>query len=451
MTNEPTPNPPPTRPVIVMSGGWTTQGLWQPLSEHYDICLAHPQMSQQLADMGLPGFGLQKYGNAEIQETAINVAYEMADKVRHGMGSVNGVVSEAFGGDVPENLQPEYTNKWWPSMVGEHLRNEAIIVQMLEALVNERKVVGCLVHEDVTPDARTIVLWCKSHGVPTIHVPHANCFYTGDGWDIHTESISDYIAASGEHEREFYTHWEYSKWSQDGRIRLCGVPQLDGWCHPEDNKPSRWEARRVLGIILRDADGNPIKDVNGEEIIDMDSFLLIYASSWEQLTNTTGGFAGQMEESLRQAFEAAKELGAILCIKMHPGEAQGTEQVYLNALQQYAIPGFVTRQFNEYVIMAATEGKGALLSHGPSNICISAAMVGVPSAYMAVDDFQFPFPGPIAVHPGGNATHAIKMAMQLDKSKTWDLFSKNCNDAWPNGNAKERIVEFVREVCSPSQ
>jgi hypothetical protein len=368
-----------------------------------------------------------------MQESAINVAYDLAMRTQQGMSLVNSVIDEAFEHNIPENLQPTKTNQWWPSMIGEHLRNEASIVLMLEALVNERKVVGCVVHEDVTPDARTIVLWCKSHGIPVVHVPHANCFYTGDGWDIHTESISDYIAASGEHEREFYTHWD-KRWSEEGRIRLCGVVQLDGWCHAEDNKPSRWEARRVLDITN-----------NGE--VDMDSFLLIYASSWEQLTNTTGGFEGQMEESLRQAFEAAKELGAILCIKMHPGEVQGTEQVYLNAAKQYNIKCMITRQFNEYVIMAATDGHGALLSHGPSNICISAAMVGVPSAYMLTDDFEFPFPGPVPVYPGGNATHAIKMAMQLDRGKTWDLFAKNCNDAYPEGNAKERITQFVVDVC----
>ena len=216
--------------------------------------------------------------------------------------------------------------------------------------------------------------------------------------------------------RDWYTKWGYDP----DRIRITGVPQLDTWYG--DNPPSRKEARGVLGI-------------------DDDAFLLVYATSWAQLTSSRGGFEDELNDSLRQAYEAARELNAVLCVKMHPGEMQNQEQVYLNAMKDYGITGFVTRQYNEYVLRAAD----VMLAHGPSNICTAAAIVGLPCAYIPTEDYEFPFPGPVKV--GNSATHALRIAMMLDKDKTWDIFAKTQNDAHPLGNAKERIVEFVREIC----
>lgn len=413
------------RPVLIMTGGHTTQPLWPHLAEHYDICMAHPQMTNLMTELNIKGaFGLQKYLSADVQEDAVNAAYAMTAKLYQPEVSASIVtcVKDAFGDEtVPENLREPQVMQWWPAMVGEHLRQEVLLVNMLDKLTKDRKVSGCIVHEDVTPDARAIVLFCKHRGIPTIHVPHANCYYVGQQWDIHTESICDYIAASGEYMREWYIKWGYA---QD-RITITGMPQLDHWY--SQHKLSKQEARKVLGW----------QQYN----LDPDAFCLIYATTWGQLTSARGGFDAELQDSLRQVMETAKELNAVLCIKMHPGEGQGQEQGYLDALKKNNVTGFVTRQFNEYVLTAGD----ALVAHGPSNICLSSAAIGLPSVYIPTEDYDFPIPGPVLSRD--NVTHAVKIAMLLDKDKVWGEFAHAMNDSHSNGGACERITEFVRQVC----
>ena len=407
------------RPVLLISGGHTLQPLWQPLSETYDLCMLHPQSSGLMNDLGIQGaFGVQKYLTAELQEKAVNIAYRLSAKLHEPSmsASLAKVVSEAFNGNPPENLSQPQIGEWWPAMVGEHIKQEATLVGLLDAVMNDRKISGCVVHEDVTPDQRAIVLFCKAHGIPTVHVPHANCFYTGKSWDIHTESISDYIAAAGTHMRDFYVRWGFPA----DKVRVTGVPHWDSWYNT--NQPTKAEARKVLGV-------------------DENVFLFIYATSWGQLTSDRGGFEQEFENGLRQVLETTRELNATLCIKMHPSEAQGQEQIYLNALKENNINGFVTRQFNEYVLRAGD----ALVAHGPSNICVTSAFIGLPCVYLSTEDFEFPFPGP--VKSGVSLAHAIRISQLLDGDKTWDIFSKVCNDAHGKGNATDRTAEFVREVC----
>jgi len=239
----------------------------------------------------------------------------------------------------------------------------------------------------------------------------------GDDWDIHTESISDYIAASGNYSANWYADRGFPR----ERIKITGMPQWDvGY---SINLPSRSEARRVLGV---------------EE----DAFLLIYASTWGQLTSLRGGFENEYEHSMREVIEATQELGATLCVKMHPGEAANQEQIYLQIIKDNKVSGFVTRGFNEYVLRAGD----ILVSHSPSNICCQAAAIGLRSCYFPTEGFEFPFPGPVRV-AGTSLTHAIKITQSLDWDKTWEIFARETNDAHPIGNACERIVEFVRSVC----
>jgi len=380
------------------------------------------QMSQTMMDLRIPGgFGLHTYMSAEIQETAINTAYRMTARLHEhkGRNALNYHIQQAFNGQgLPTNLTSPQVNEWWPGMMGERIKNHVVVMRMIEKLAADRKVVGCIVHEDVTPDMRTIVMYCQHLGIPTIHIPHANCFYVGEKWDIHTESISDYILASGEFAKGFYTHWGYP----EERVIITGMPQWDRLY--ENERPSKTEARRVLGIETDD------------------EFVLVYASSWVQTTGMRSRFESELDDSLKMVIETAKELPATLLVKMHPGEPADNEKVYLSSMKEAGINGLVTRQFAEYVLSAAD----AVIAHGPSNFCCQTAAWRIPCAYIPTEDYLFPFPGPIEVS-WDNATHAVKIATQVDKDKTWEIFSKNCNDAHRAGNACERIVEETLKIC----
>lgn len=407
------------RPTLLVTSNHTITSLWKELSQNYDLCIVG-QQAGLAQELGIEGaFPLIKYVTPDINETAINAAYKLSAKLFDAQTSASlaSEIEEWIGGDVPEQLTADKMCQWWPAMVGEHVRQEASLIEAMGALMNDRKVVGCLVHEDVTPDMRVMVSYCKTKGVPTIHVPHANCFYMGKQWDIHTESISDYIAASGAYAKDFYARWGHN----DTRIRITGSPELDSWY--SNNTPSKTEARKVLGIGEAD-------------------FVIIYASSWGQLTSLRGEFEDEFAHSLKEILATAKEMKATLVVRVHMGEVRGQEEMYLNAMKEAGVNGCATRSFNEYVLRAGD----VLVAHGPSNTCTQAAIIGLPSCYFPTQDFEFPF-GPIRVD--GNLSEAIYSARDKDKNY-WNAFAKAMNDphdCFENGSACERAVDFVREIC----
>lgn len=403
-------------PVLLMTGNQTTVPLWQPLSESYDICMVGPQIFPLMADMGIRGgFSLQKYLNVELQEQAVNLTYQTTSDLHSRRDVYAEFIARTFDGNPPEPLSASRVSDWWAAMVGEHLRQEILLVGMLDCAVRENRVSGCIVHEDLTPDARVVVLFCKAHSIPTIHIPHANCFYVGKDWDIHTESICDYIAASGMYMAGWYAKWGFLP----GNIRITGAPHLDTWY--EAVLPSKSESRRVLGV--------------GEK-----ELLLVYATSWGQLTSERGGFQKEFDAGMEAVVNAASMLRATLCIKVHPGEAREQDKVYLDMLAARGVNGFVTRGYNEYVLRAAD----CLIAHGPSNICVQAAIIGLPSCYIPTEDFAFPNPGPF--ESNGNLVDTITKARDASP-ETWRDFSAYMNDYRVEVTSTSRAVEFIREIC----
>ena len=403
------------RPTLLITSNHTIQPLWVGLSEFYDLCIVG-QQAPLATDMGLEGaFPLVKYVNPDIQEAAINESYRVAAKLHEP--EMSGSLVERVSG-ASEQLQRDKVGRWWPAFAGERVRQIAMLIGMIEGLIAERQVAGCIVHEDVTPEMRAMVMFCKARGIPTIHIPHANCFYVGEKWDIHTESIADYIAASGTHAKEFYEKWGYK-----GAAKIVGSPQMDKWYGVG---PTRKESREVLGIGEND-------------------FVIIFATSWWQLTSARSRFDVEYNESLQQMLKAAKEMKATLVIKMHPGESQGKENFYVEQMKASGVNGCVTHSYNEYVLRAGD----VLISHGPSNICVEAAILGLPCGYFPTEDFGFDG-GPIAIDGQMDVVGAIETTGRVVAGK-WDSFAHRMNDVHDSldaGTARERTVDFIREVCS---
>lgn len=403
------------RPVLLITHSPVTFPLWKSLSETYDLCIVggNPGLAQ---DMGLVGtFPLNQYANPDRNEIAVNTAYALSARLHSPSvsASLSGEIGLWANVDAPQ-LESKSVSQWWPAMVGEHIKQEVMLIEMLKGLMSERRVVGCVVHEDVTPDMRVMVKYCQTRGVKTIHVPHANCYYVGQQWDIHTESISDYIASSGSHMRGFYEQWGYI-----GVIRDAGSPSLDSWY---TEPPSRSESRRVLG--LSDTD-----------------FVLVYASTWGQLTSSRGGFEKEFETNIKMVLEYAKSEKATVVIKLHPGEAQGQEAFYMEKLKEFGVNGCVMRGYNEYVLRAGD----VLCSHSPSNICVQAAICGMPSVYLPSEDFEFDH-GPIQV--GNDIRLAVEVAKGMTKDY-WDQFVERMNCIHGTGqSATDNTVEFIKEICN---
>lgn len=408
---QPAPTP---KPILLISAGHTLQSLWKPLSERFTLLFVGDQRNFGLAkDLGADCLYIGQYATPDANENAINLAYRIASDLIRDEGLPMRILDAVGESEPPPQLRPFEVRSWWPAMVGEQLRQRIMLIEILKIVLLNHKVVGCVVHEDVTPDMRVMVEFCKSRNIPTIHVPHANCFYRGETWDIHTESICDYIAASGEYMKRFYSKWGFDQ----NKITATGTPSLDTWY--ADTPPTRKEARKVLGV--------------GE-----DESVIIYASSWSQLTSTRSGFEAEHQRDFGLMLDAAKKLKATLCIKMHPGEAPDTEKFYIENLKGNGVRGFVTRAYNEYVLRAGD----VMVAQGPSNVCIQAAIAGLPVAYIPTEGFGFER-GPVEV--GDNVLNAIETARGLTEQywRDW-LDDVNAN---PSKGA-EKTAEFIVEKCN---
>ena len=271
-------------------------------------------------------------------------------------------------------------------------------------------------HEDVAPDTRSLVLWCKARGIPTIHVPHAACHLRADGGsDIHRESRSDWILASGEYERDFYVAGGHPM----NRIAIVGAPQMDG-LYADEVLPAQAEARRVL-------------DIDNERVI-------CYAGTWSQTTAIRGTGLSEMNDGLHAVIDLTHEWQAVLIIKSHPNG--GDDKVYAQALRDTNTPGLITRHYLSYAVRAAD----VLVAQGPSNICIEAAILGTPSCYIQSEGFDYAHELPFR----SNAEQLSIVAREARDSRgdpAWQDFIRLYNAAHPEGGAVEAVVEKVIELC----
>ena len=98
----------------------------------------------------------------------------------------------------------------------------------------------------------------------------------------------------------------------------------------------------------------------------------------------------------------------------------------------------MTRHYNEYALRAGD----VLVSHGPSNICLQSAIIGLPSVYIPTEGHEFPFG---VVRYNGDMIEAIRQAQGTPKEE-WDRFAHTMNCAHPEGGAAKRVAEFVKET-----
>jgi len=285
----------------------------------------------------------------------------------------------------------------------------------LENLASQKKVVGCVVHEDVTLDTRVTVNFCKSKGIPSVHIPHAACHLQAGVQDIHRETRTDFIAASGQYMAGFYRESGFT-----GGMEETGLVQLD-WMY-ERGYPKRDEARRIL-------------------VLDDKQLVLVYASTWSQTTSLRSRFGAELQETLNAVIALSKELGAFLAVKVHPHEGEGAEKQYVEALKQSGVKGLVTRHHNSYITPAAD----VVIMHGPSNYALEAAMLGVPSCYVQTEGFDFrhvlPFRGPVS-----SLRDMVQQARDSRGNDNWQDFLRYYNSAHPGGGAVDKTVEYI-ERC----
>ena len=102
----------------------------------------------------------------------------------------------------------------------------------------------------------------------------------------------------------------------------------------------------------------------------------------------------------------------------------------------------VTRSHHIYVLRATD----VLIAQGPSNVCVDAAILGTPSAYLQTEGFDFAHVLPFR----GTLDTLAKVALMAKDSRgdpAWSDFCKFYDDAYPDGDAAGRICEMVEQLC----
>jgi len=400
--------------VLMLHGHPVSQGYWRGLSEHYDLCFTSPQATEYAMSIGVPCFALNGFMNGDVQEHALSMSAQIASKAVQSASVISGRLLLQFNGSAPSEFHS--AKDWWPGYVLQHAQAIALQSALLTQLSNIREIAGCVVHEDVAPDTRSLVLWCKARGIPTIHVPHAACHLRADGGsDIHRESRSDWILASGEYERDFYVAGGHPA----DRIDIVGAPQMDG-LYADEVLPTQAEARRVM-------------DIDNERVI-------CYAGTWSQTTAVRGTGNVEMNEGLRAVIELTHEWQAVLIIKSHPNG--GDDKAFEQALRDTNTPGLITKHYLSYAVRAAD----VLVAQGPSNICIEAAILGTPSCYIQSEGFDYAHALPFR----SSAERLNIIAIEARDSRgdpAWQDFIRLYNAAHPEGGAVEAVVEKVIELC----
>jgi hypothetical protein len=135
-------------------------------------------------------------------------------------------------------------------------------------------------------------------------------------------------------------------------------------------------------------------------------------------------------------------LNAALLITLHPNDGGGADEFYLNALKESGVDGLVTRFHLPYIAAAAD----ALIAQGPSNLCIDAAIQGVPACYLQTDGFDYRHALPYR-SGRDDLLETIQRTLDSRGEPRWQDFVLAYNSAHPTGDASSAIADWIDTLC----
>jgi hypothetical protein len=403
------------KPVFLISGAANTRPLWPGLAEHFRLAFIAPAAEQVARENGIDVISPSQFFTSEIRERVLSDALNLTSDIIRDMPVLSERIVNVYGHGVPPALNSKLP-EWFTGFIHERILGQVTTIAVLENMVKSESIVGCLVHEDVTPDMRSIVLYCKASRIPTIHLPHAACHLLPGIEDIHRQTRTDWILTSGRYMTQFYRDCGVADW----RMIEVGLPEWEGVY--DSNLPDKAEARRVLGLP--------------------DRLTLNYGTTWGQTTSLRSTFEVEFEESFLAVVELAKARDANLIVNMHPNEAPQREQVYADKMKAAGLGGpgrIVTRTHKVYTTMAAD----VVVCHGPSNLCIKAAMMGRPSCYIQTEGFDFAHTFP----PRGQASDLPALVDSALAVADWDNFIETYAAGYKTGGETTRTIEAILQIC----
>lgn len=408
------------RPLVVLTGGVTTQALTEKLIGHFDVGV----MDGQVAEIQHQKFGdrviqVGKLITEESERIAQNEAVRRASTIFQS-GWQNNLVgrlnaTEEWKYSAPGKVVRELDNWLWGFLVASLARqlSRGFAINELE---RGRKISLFITHEDVTEVGGGLVQWANGKRIPTLHIPHANCYMMPEcSPDLHETSISHSIAATP-HMEQFYRERGYT-----GNIRITGSPIFDRWAN--FNVDRNWAAA-ALGL-------------------DPNVPTITYFSSWSQATNVHSLGEG-FELAYRSILETVKRTGWQLLVKLHPGERAGLEQMYLEGAKQHQVICKVSRQYLDLFLSASD----VIVTFGTSNTLLDAVLLGKQALSIRIRGFQIPLLPEVYL---GSSVQEGSIVLK-DKIESLLQNPQNASEAIKHyvgitdGHAVDRIAQWVKEI-----
>jgi len=394
--------------TLIISGIGPTFPLYEPLSEAFDVAVydlnAAKHLSSQLdSEVMCPQLGA---GQSLVAKARNDAALLIGDVV-------SGLEWLKMSGIESDTLQ--HPERWLPGLVAGQWSEVLFHLSVLDAFAQEREIAGVVVHEDVTPKFRALVLWAKARGIPTVHIPHGNCFLQVEP-DIHAVSISDHILAAGTYMRDWYKARGYT-----GKIRITGFPLWDKWADIGATLDKE-HARMVLHLEDRPT--------------------VMLGTGWVQRTNFIDDHE-LPEVCVHLALQAVRDAGWQLIWKMHPGDAPNREHEYAKLAAAYRVPALVTRDHLPYAIRAAD----VVLSVGPSNVLVEAGMCDRPPALFNFAGYGFDGEPPWSV--ATERAQIIETVEALMNGEAWSVARDDFITRYAHrndGGAVARVVKAIKRI-----
>lgn len=396
-----------TLPVLLTIGSLTQRPLWERLSEQFRLAFLDTGAGRRAQEFGLKVAVLEDGIDQDVQRHSVNRSLWQVDRILDETYSFDKPLFGVNG--VPKLRSPELGN-WFPGFAYEILLQSILQSTLITKLQKEHGIAGVLVHEDVTPVGRTAVMMGQALGLPTLHIPHANHFISPHKTDIHRIIMADHLGVAG----EYMAGWYEACGVPRSRMELIGVPQWDKFYG--EFIPTREHSRKALGLEQGD-------------------FVLAYGTTWVQDTNAFAGGNEDLDRSAHIVARTAREMGAKLIFKMHPGEAPDREEAYGKVMEQYGLGGLVTRMHNDRVLKAAD----CLIVQGPSNFGVEATILGTPVVEMYQPAARYPVEYGIPSTWGEGLSATVEKAIKRGPNPEFAVDMNYGND----GGAVDRAIEWI--------
>ncbi len=406
------------KPVVILSGGRTTQDLTAKLIDTFDVAILEANIAnahkQRFGDAVIVIGALQdeKMRLFAANEAIKHIAFALADGTSAIAARIEALPEwekyrgNGLAGDLSE---------WMPVHIHSSIARQINLISTLDKLKSERDVRMVVTHEDVTEVFTDLARWGAVRGIKTLHVPHANPFQLDSVLpDVHAQSVCSHMAATP----YMQEHWQRRGFA--GEMRLTGSPQFDKWFA---YKCEREHARHLFHLTN-------------------DKPVVTYATSWGQLTNANDDLS-RFEPSLGKMLELAKANDWQLIVKVHPSEQQNIEEMYGGNVKKIGARCLITRLYIEPILVASD----VLVAIGPSNLTIEAAMLNVPSVILRMPGYSIQHEAipEVELSEVGDAVRGVLGDLEGARAKLPGFVYRNAYTF--DGKAGDRVAEWIKELA----